>query len=224
MAGQEMISTSLSASWGPLTRQLRDFTDALDVVLVVQDVRFQGVGLLGAQGVAERAIGHRDRGRTVDHLEHVLGLALIPLLAEPATDLRVGLHEDPRLSAVDSGVPAALGADDPAATVQLGGVLAEVPDVATTVLGVVVAGPLGQDVVQIEPVLDHAGSDPIDQLGPPGSDKQVQRLLAVLCAGVDQCLPWREGKESVGDVRAEHRRFYVGMVVAARAEPRQMAR
>src|SRR5512132_2520725 len=118
---------------GTLDRQLRDLTDALDVVLVVHHIRFQGVGLLGAQAVAERAVGHGDRRRPVDQLKGVLGLALIPLLAEPATDLRVGLHEDPRLSAVDSGVPGALGADDLAATVQLGGVLTEVPDVATTV-------------------------------------------------------------------------------------------
>src|SRR5919112_4680931 len=97
---------------GTLDRQFCDLTDALDVVLVVQYVRLQGVGLLGAQGVAERAVGHGDRRRTVDHLEGVLGLALIPLLAEPATDLRMGLHEDPRLSAVDSGVPGTLGADD----------------------------------------------------------------------------------------------------------------
>src|SRR5215217_954338 len=135
---------------GTLDRQLRDLTDALDVVLVVQHAGLKGGPLLGAQGMAERAVGHGDRGRTVGHLEYVLGLALIPLLAEPATDLRVGLHEDPWLSAVDSGVPGALGADDLAVTVEFGGVLAEVPDVAATVLGVVVAGPLGQDVVQIE--------------------------------------------------------------------------
>ena len=113
-----------------------------------------------------------------------------------------------------------LGADDVAVAVQLGGVLAEVPDVAAAVLGVVVAGPLGQDVVQVQPVLDHPGPHPGDHPGPRGGGDQVQRLLAVLGAGVDQRPAWPEGEELVGDVGAEARRVDVGMVLAARAEPR----
>src|SRR4030095_11911003 len=170
---------------GALDRQLGDLADAPDVVLVVQHVRFQGVGLLGAQGVPERAVGDRDRRRAVDHLEHVLGLAPVPLLAELAAELGVGLHEHPRLGPVNAGVPGALGVDHLAVAVQGGGVLAEVPDVAAAVLGVVGAGSLLQHVAQVAAVLDHPGPDPVDHPGPVGGHEQVEGLLAVLGAGVD---------------------------------------
>src|SRR5262245_8353218 len=204
-----------------LDRHLGDLTDAPDVGLVVQDAWFQGGGLRGAQGVAERAEGHGDRRGAADHREHVLGVALVPLLAEPAADLGVGLHEDTGLGAVDPGVEGPLGADDVAVAVQLGGVLAEVPDVAAAVLGVVVAGPLFQDVVQIQPVGDHPRGHPVDRPGPCGGGDQVERLLAVLGAGVDQGLAWGERKQLVGDVGGEACRVDVGMVAAAGAEPWQ---
>src|SRR5512133_798524 len=208
---------------GALDRHLGDLADAPDVVLVVQDVRFQGGPLGGAQGVAERAVGDRDRRRAVDDLEHVLGLALVPLLAEPATELGVGLHEHAGLGAVDPGVPGALGVDDPAVAVEGGGVLAAVPDVAAAVLGVVVAGPLLQDVVQVQPVLDHPGPHAVDQPGPVGGHDQVEGLLAVLGAGVDQGPARLEREPAVVDPGAEVRRADVGMVAAAGAEPGQPA-
>src|SRR4029450_12306800 len=75
-------------------RHLRDLANALDEVLVVHDLLFEGVGLLRSQGVAEGAVGHADRRGAADHLEHVLGVALVPLLPELTADLRVGLHVD----------------------------------------------------------------------------------------------------------------------------------
>src|SRR4030095_7244511 len=125
------------------------------------------VGPLGRlRSVPDGAVGNGDPGRPADHLEDILGLAPVPLLAEPAFELGVCLHEHPRLGAVDPGVPGPLGLDDVAVAVEDGGVLAEVPDVAATVLGVVVAGPLLEDVVQVQPVLDDPGPDPADHLGP----------------------------------------------------------
>src|SRR4029453_3898632 len=64
-----------------LDRHLGHLPDAGDVELVVQDVRLQGGPLRGRKRVPEPAVGDRDRRRTVDHLEYVLGFlpSLMPV-------------------------------------------------------------------------------------------------------------------------------------------------
>ena len=91
----------------------------------------------------------------------ILGLALQVLLLGRLADARVRVHEDPGLRAVDAGVPGAFPRLHPAVGVELGGVLAEVPDVAVSVLRVVVARPLLELAAEVEQVGDHDAAGPV---------------------------------------------------------------
>jgi hypothetical protein len=70
-----------------------------------------------------------------------------------------------------------------AVRVELGGVLAEVPDVAFLVLAVPVGGALAGATAQVEPVVRDDAGDAVDRLGLVREN--VARGLAVRDAGVD---------------------------------------
>ena len=65
-------------------------------------------------------------------------IVVVATLQRPYADLGMCLHEHAGLRSVDAGVEGALGVDDMPLVVERGCVLAEVPDVAAAVLGVVV--------------------------------------------------------------------------------------
>src|SRR3954462_7091094 len=100
--------------------------------------------------------------------------------------MRISRHEDARLRAVDSGLPAALGARYVSAPVEFGGLLPEVPDVAIDVLGVPVEGVLSDAVVENEGVLDDHRAYAADYSPALRDAKDVSPALAVLGALVDQ--------------------------------------
>jgi hypothetical protein len=110
----------------------------------------EGDGLVGGQDLA-----------------HVLGLAGQVLLAVGGADDGCGGDDDPGFGAIDTGEPRARGADDLAA-LELLGVLAEVPDVAGSVLGVVVEGVLDDLAGEAADVVDDDRGDAGDELGVRG--------------------------------------------------------
>ena len=71
-------------------------------------------------------------------------------------------HEDARLGAVHAREPRALTGRDLSVRVQLGGGLAEVPDVPGLVLRVPVGGALLEPPAQVEPVRDGGADDARD--------------------------------------------------------------
>ena len=112
-------------------------------------------------GLERRPLLRQDgvRAEAADHLEVILRLALVVLLATAVTDARMRRHEDPRLRPVHARPPRALGARHASAPVERGGLLAEVPDVAACVLRVPVRGALGELASLVETVIhDHARS------------------------------------------------------------------
>src|SRR5262249_56146806 len=108
-------------------RQVLRVADAADVVLVIDDARFQRGRLLRQQG---RSVGTcRDGygGVQVEHLELVRGVALVVLLAEGLARPPAGGHEDPGLRAVDPWLPRTLGSGRLPPVVQLSARLAPLP-------------------------------------------------------------------------------------------------
>jgi hypothetical protein len=85
-------------------------------------------------------------------------VAGIALLAIAATDARMGEHHDPRPGAVHAGLPRAL-LGHRLAVLVLGRVLAEVPDVALRVLGVVVERVLDEPAALGDPIVHDARED-----------------------------------------------------------------
>ena len=120
-----------------------------------------------------------------EHLEMVLGVAPPVLLEAFLADARVGRHQNPGARALHARPPRALAARHLAALVELGGVLAEVPDVALRVLGVPVVRLLLEVAVEPQAVVDdhalHAGD--LDR--PVGDRHHLARALAVLDPLVD---------------------------------------
>ena len=114
-------------------------------------------GSSGVVSCGEHGVGRATRAHGVeqaDHLEVILGVALVVLLAARLSDARLCRHVDARLRAGDTRRPRALRARDVAVRVELGGPLAEVPDVAVRVLAVPVGGALLEVPVEIEEVTD----------------------------------------------------------------------
>src|SRR5690348_859414 len=105
-------------------------------------------------------------------------MPLVELLQPPAADARMQGHEDAGPRAVHSCLPGALGGLYLALRVQLGRVLAQVPDRTGLVLRVPVAGPLLELPVQVEAVGHHGGVDALDVLLGLGDLPDVERALA----------------------------------------------
>src|SRR4051794_34188743 len=97
----------------------------------------------------------------------------VELLPAPGTRPRVRRHEDSAAGAVAAGMKCALAALYQPIALQCGGVLAQIPDVASSVLGVVVVGPLGHAALLEDAVEDHGCADALDELGPLGDDEHV---------------------------------------------------
>ena len=91
--------------------------------------------------VAGRHLGHL---LGAEDLAVVLGLALVVLLPVLHAVGGVGGHDDPGQRTVDAGLEGAGPGRADLAVLELGGVLAEVPDVALGVLGVPVERVLDQ--------------------------------------------------------------------------------
>src|SRR6185436_16263789 len=119
--------------------------------------------------------------------EAVLGVAREELLPAALPDVRVGGHEDAGDRAFAACLPAALGGLDAAVAPELGGRLAEVPDVAVPVLGVPVLGSLLEPPAQEEPVADHGAANAFDRLRLRGDPEDVAGGLTVLDSPVDGC-------------------------------------
>src|SRR5205814_171506 len=128
---------------------------------------------------------HPDAGVTAQHAKMVLGVALVELLPARLAGVRVNRHVDPRHGTVPACLPGALCARDVAAGVELGGRLAEVPDVALPILGVPVGRALAKLPAQIEPIFHDDARDALDPLRPAGDGHDVARDPAVLDAAVD---------------------------------------
>jgi hypothetical protein len=128
-----------------------------------------------------------------EHLRRVFGDARIVLLAVAVADPGAGLHDDARFGAVLAGLPGALGADPQAVPVRLG-VLAEVPDVALAVLGVLVEGVLDEPAVSGDPVVhDHGGhaEDPLGAAGDLDGDRLRPLLPGALVAKAGARHEWQ---------------------------------
>ena len=87
--------------------------------------------------------------------EVILGVALVELLPVRLPHLRERGHEDARHSAVNASSPRALRACDSPLRVELGRLLAEVPDVAPVVLRVPVRCPLCEPTGEVKAVVDR---------------------------------------------------------------------
>src|SRR5262249_59156924 len=109
------------------------------------------------------------------HLEVILRLAPEELLAGRLPHLRLGVHENAGLRAVLAGEPAAGGVLDVAIAVELGGVLAEVPDVAVAVLRVVVGRPLLEAAAKVEAVRGDGPAGRGDRAGWGGHPPPLAR-------------------------------------------------
>src|SRR5207253_7441752 len=106
-------------------------------------------------------------------------------LLRRATDLRPGEHEDARPCTLDAGAPGAVGVRHVSALVELGGVLAEVPDVALHVLAEPLGSAFAEVAAQVQPVLDDDARDAVDLPRSMGDEEDVASRLAVLDAAVD---------------------------------------
>src|SRR5204863_7384457 len=106
---------------------LEDGADAAHVHLVIERPRLEGRPLRGEE---RDVVAPADHGaEAADDPEVVLGVAPVELLPPGLTGSGMRRHVDARSGAADAGGPRALGARDVAARVELGGPLAEVPDV-----------------------------------------------------------------------------------------------
>src|SRR5215203_4767812 len=126
------------------------------VVLLLVEDRLERRPLLGLKHTIKRTVGHSDRCVQALHLRLVFGLAFVVLLMVGLTNLRVGLHDDPRLGSINPCLPRALCANYLAILVLLG-VLPKVPHTAFLVLGEPVVGLFDELAVFPSPVIyNHA--------------------------------------------------------------------
>ena len=133
----------------------------------------------------------------------ILGLSVVVLLAERLTDFGVGGHEDPGLRPVDPRLPGALGGRDTPLAVELGGRLADVPDVALRVLCIPVGRALGEAPLYVEQVPNDGGTHARDQLRPARNREHLPRRLSVLGAAVDVDRSGLEREPRIGDLPDE---------------------
>src|SRR6187397_1306199 len=180
-------------------RALVDEADAADVELVVDDVGLEGRPLLRQERTV-RGHGRHSRVRPkAQDPEVVLGMSLQVLLPEGLPDARPRGHEDTRACARDAGQPGPLAARHLPGAVELGRVLAEVPDGAARVLGVPVGRPLGEPARRVQAVADPGAADTLDDPCPAGDADDVTARLAVLDASVHERRPGPEREPRVVD-------------------------
>ena len=150
------------------------------VELVLEDVGLERRPVLRHQDVAERAERDLDPLVEAEDRARVLGFALVVLLAVGLADLWRSRHDDAGLGAVHAGLPGALRAD--LAVGVLLRLLAEVPDVPVTVLGVPVERVLDHLAVLAHHVVHDRGGDAED-LSRLVGDGDLDLLLAALAVG-----------------------------------------
>src|SRR4051794_22346899 len=148
----------------------------------------------------------------------VFGLALVELLPPRLADPRVRRHVDAGSRAVDARDPRAGGASDPAVLVELGGVLAEVPDVAARVLAIPVRSPLLEPAAQVQPVVDDHAAHPIDRLAAVCDHDDIAGRDAILDPGVHVARTGLEREPHVVNVgtKARSRRNRRGRLTRSR--------
>src|SRR3954454_13746327 len=182
---------------GPFLGLLENVADPADVELVVDRPGLEGRPFLRQQGVLAEA---------ADHLEVVLRLALVVLLAARVADLRVGGHEDAGAGAVDVRLPRPGRAGHMTVAIELGRLLAEVPDVATAILAVPIGRTFLQPAAKVEPIMDDHAGGAGDRLDLVRDGHDVARTLAVFDTRVDVAGAGLEREPGVGHLGAEARR------------------
>src|SRR5262249_2004105 len=183
---------------------LEDRSDACDVVLVVEHARLERSPLLRLESGARPAVRNRHRCVEAQHAVVVLRLPGIVLLPPGLTGMRPRRHEDSGLGTVTTRAPGALPARDVACPIELGSVLAEVPDVPEVVLRVPVRRPLAELPTEIQAVVDDHARGAVDRDRAPRDGHDVARGLSVLDPAVDVDGPRDERVPAVRDVRVEH--------------------
>src|SRR6478736_6664303 len=183
---------------------LEDVADPAYVHLVVDHAWLEWRPLLREQRV--RSSGRRDGTEEADDLEVVFRVALEVLLLSGLADVRVPRHEDAGLPAVDACHPGALGTRDVSLCVELGGVLAEVPDVAARILAVPVDRALRQVVAEVEAIMDGDAGHALDLPRLPRDLDDVARRLAVLDPCVEVASAGEKREPGVVDAGGEARR------------------
>src|SRR5918995_2106403 len=171
--------------------------DVPSVELVLGDLGLQRNQVFGQQRPLEVAEGYLDLLVGAQDLGLVLGLALVVLLPVGHAVLGIGWHDDPGLRPVDAGLERARPRRHLAVLI-LGGVLAQVPDVAGLVLGVPVVGNLDELTVLGDDVVDDPGLDPVGDLLRPVGDGHLDALFRPLRAGLPVAPPVAGGHRPVG--------------------------
>src|SRR4051794_27003283 len=145
-----------------------------------------GVHLLVQHAGLERGPLVRDHPSAPDRddLEVVVGMAFVVLLPVAPAHARASGHEDPGARTVPSGLPRSLAGGHAAVRVELLRVLAEVPDVAGTVLRVPVERVLHDAVVLEHPVVHDAGAAAGYGAGLVRHDEDVLRRRAFVGARI----------------------------------------
>src|SRR4051812_34331357 len=128
----------------PFDRLLLDVADAAHVILVLEHLRLERRPLPGPYRVTGGHVGAGDIRARAEHLEVVLGMTLVELLPGRLPDARIAREENAGPRAVPTGLEGALAAGHVTVTVELPGVLAEVPDVSVAILRVEVVGDLAR--------------------------------------------------------------------------------
>src|SRR5262249_6766775 len=144
---------------------LHDHADAADIELVVERPGLDGRPLPGEERVRTPRSG--DGREQPDDPELVLGVALVELLAARLADVRVGGHVDAGARPRGAGFPRSLGARTLAVHVELGRVLAEVPDVSVRVLAVPVGRALAKLAGEVEAIQHDRTRDTVDRADLP---------------------------------------------------------
>src|SRR5215467_9263702 len=112
---------------------------------------------------------------------------------------------DAGFSPVDACFPGALGARDVAVSIELGSVLAEVPDVAVRVLAVPVGRALLEPAPHVEAIAHRDAGHTFDAPDPVGGYDDVASGVTVLDSGVDPAGARQKREPRVVDPRAEAR-------------------
>ena len=203
-----------------LQRQHRP--DIPDVELLLDDLRLERRRVLGLERAREVAERDADRLVEAEHLRPVLGLARVVLLPVGHADLRLGGEQDARQRSVDARLPGARVAGG-LAVLELGRVLAEVPEVAVVVLRVPVERVLDGHAVLGHEVVDDPRLDTHNRARPVGH----RYLDALLALAVDPHGSGRHRPERMVDLGAEARRVDLDRgrcPAAARTCPRRRSR
>src|SRR5205085_6479336 len=159
--------------------------------------------LLRQERAARRHVRRLDVRAQAEDFEVILGLVLVVLLATGLAHLRMRRHVDPGFRAVATGLPRALPARDMPVRVELGGILAEVPDVAGLVLRVPVARSLLEAAAEVQAVADDDALGTRARLLLVPDRDDVTRRLSVLHASVHVRRPRPQREPRIVYVSAE---------------------